>query len=177
MTYDPRHDYEECCKLATASNRLPILAAEINTAHRAAFEFADKALGNAAECGRLLIEAKVLLPHGEWLPWLEANTEVVPRQSQKYMRLAEQWEEIQKRTESSHLTINDALGLIAEPKVSNPIQLSTGNPKWFTPEEVLAAVRMTFGGAIDLDPASCPEAQTRVRAAVFYDEECQRPRT
>ena len=49
---------------------------------------------HAAECGRRLIEAKALLPHGEWLPWLEANTEVIPRQSQKYMRLADNWEEI-----------------------------------------------------------------------------------
>ena len=46
-----------------------------------------------------LIEAKALLPHGDWIPWLEANTEVIPRQSQKYMRLAEQLGgDCQKRT-------------------------------------------------------------------------------
>ena len=74
------------------TNLLAFLAAEINAEYRAAHGAAEKALHHAAECGRRLIEAKALVPHGEWLAWLEANTEVVPRQSQKYMRLAEGWE-------------------------------------------------------------------------------------
>ena len=59
-------------------NRLSLLAAAINAEHRAAFGAAAKAIEHAAECGRHLIEAKALLPHGDWLPWLEANTEVGP---------------------------------------------------------------------------------------------------
>ena len=103
----------------TITTRLPILAAAINTEHRAAFGFAEKAIKHAAECGRWLIEAKGLLPHGAWLPWLEANTEVSVRQSQKYMRLAQGWEEI-KCAPSSHLSINTALELIADPKPKAP---------------------------------------------------------
>ena len=68
---------------------------------------------------RLLIEAKELVQHGDWLPWLESNTEVVPRQCQKYMRLAENWDEIEAKCESGGTYfggINDALKLIAKPK-------------------------------------------------------------
>ena len=82
---------------ALVSNRLPILAAEINAEHLAAHEAAESALEHAAQCGRLLLEAKGLLPHGEWLPWLRANTKVVARQSQKYMRLAENWEAVEEK--------------------------------------------------------------------------------
>ena len=52
------------------------LAIKINVAHRAAYGNAQKALESAAECGRLLLEAKELVEHGEWLPGLEAHTEV-----------------------------------------------------------------------------------------------------
>ena len=100
------------------TNRLPFLAAAINAEHRAAFGAAEKALEHAAGCGRHLIEAKALVPHGDWLPWLKANTEVVPRQSQKYMRLANHWEQVSAKSElgGSHLALNDALQLIADPK-------------------------------------------------------------
>jgi hypothetical protein len=158
---------------ALVSNRLPILAAEINAEHLAAHEAAESALEHAAQCGRLLLEANELLPHGEWLAWLEANTKVVPRQSQKYMRLAQNWDGIEeKRTAGSHLSINDALGLIADNGTRiSPVLNLTGDTQWFTPEEVLAAVRVTFGGAIDIDPASCAEAQQRVQARVWYDKD------
>jgi hypothetical protein len=150
------------------SNRLPILAIEINAEHRAAYGAAEKALEHAAECGRLLIEAKALLPHGEWLPWLEANTEVVPRQSQKYMRLAANWEQIESEP-GSHLSINDALAAISDRK--EWIAASSGDAQWFTPLEVLEAVRTVFGGSICLDPASCAAAQERVRAKTYFDEQ------
>jgi hypothetical protein len=155
---------------ALVSNRLPILAAEINAEHKAAFGAAKQAKAHAAECGRLLLEAKSLLPHGEWIPWLEANTEVGPRQSQKYMRVAKHRPEIAKHELGSHLPLNDALSLIASPRLS-PVLSLTGDTQWFTPEPVITAVRVTFGGTIDLDPASCAEAQQRVQARVWYDKE------
>ena len=152
--------YEECCKLAIAINRLSLLAAAINAEHRAAFGAAEKALEHAAECGRRLIEAKSLLPHGEWLPWLEANTEVVPRQSQKYMRLANNWEEIRKANQQFAFAHQPRLELIADQRVIRAIAPRTGNPEWFTPlPPVIDAARMVFGGEISLDPASCAEAQ------------------
>jgi phage N-6-adenine-methyltransferase len=52
----------------------------------------------------------------------------------------------------------------------SPVLNLTGDTQWFTPEEVLAAVRVTFGGTIDIDPATCAEAQQRVQARAYYDE-------
>ena len=55
-------------------------------------------LKHAIECGRLLIEAKATLPHGAWLPWLEANVSFGARQAQKYMRLADHADALPNRT-------------------------------------------------------------------------------
>ena len=41
----------------------------------------------AIEIGRRLVEAKELLPHGEWLPWLKRETEFSERSAQDYMRV------------------------------------------------------------------------------------------
>ncbi len=98
------------------SKDLKKLAAKIDAEHSAAHGHARLALERAAECGRRLIEAKALVPHGKWLPWLEANTNVGARQSQKYMRLAEGWAEIEAKSElGSHLSLSRALELIAAP--------------------------------------------------------------
>ena len=41
--------------------------------------------------GRCLIEAKEMLSHGEWLPWLSDQVEFSERTAQKFMRLAREW--------------------------------------------------------------------------------------
>ena len=42
----------------------------------------------AREAGLMLIEAKALLPHGAWLPWLSTRFEMKGRTAQAYMQLA-----------------------------------------------------------------------------------------
>lgn len=64
------------------------LAAEINTLHDSAQQAAMTAVQYAAKCGEKLIQAKAACAHGEWLPWLEVNCRVTARQSQKYIKLA-----------------------------------------------------------------------------------------
>lgn len=44
--------------------------------------------------GEVLIQVKELLPHGEFLPWLKANSEISPRQCQSYMAIARGWESV-----------------------------------------------------------------------------------
>lgn len=73
---------------AMGSNRLPILAAEIRKAHADVQEAAKTAAERAIEAGHALIEAKELLKHGEWLPWLREHCELPERTAQAYMRLA-----------------------------------------------------------------------------------------
>ena len=41
--------------------------------------------------GRGLIEAKDMLRHGEWLPWLNEQVELSERTAQKFMKLAREW--------------------------------------------------------------------------------------
>lgn len=41
----------------------------------------------AIEIGRRLVEAKELLSHGEWLPWLKRETEFSERSAQNYMKI------------------------------------------------------------------------------------------
>ena len=41
--------------------------------------------------GRCLMEAKAMLPHGEWLPWLNEQAELSERTAQKFMKLAREW--------------------------------------------------------------------------------------
>jgi hypothetical protein len=98
-----------------SSNRLPDLAQAIEREHQAAHQAARTALEHALECGRLLIQAKAAVPHGGWLEWLEANTSVSARQSQRYMRLATAALE-GKYDATSHLTIKGALKALAVPR-------------------------------------------------------------
>lgn len=48
--------------------------------------------------------------------------------------------------------------------------LLSQNPEWFTPRKYIEAVREVLG-EIDLDPASCGEANQTVRANKFYSQE------
>jgi hypothetical protein len=142
---------------------LPELAARINAAHDAAFRSAQSAIEAAVECGRLLIQAKAALTHGEWLTWLEANTRVCARQSQKYMALART---PAKSELSSFSTINDALAAIAEPKEDSAHTLrvmgSSESPEWYTPPQIVERVTAALG-EIDLDPSWHPESPVRAR--------------
>src|SRR5919199_137181 len=75
---------------STGDNRLPALAGEIEAAHRRCKAGVREALDAALAAGRALIEAKELVPHGQWQDWLNANVpEVSVRTAQRYMRAAE----------------------------------------------------------------------------------------
>ena len=74
-------------------NNLPALDAladRINAEHQAFHSAMQKGLEHALEAGRLLLEAKAGLAHGEWLPWLKKNCPgISERSTQRYMRLAD----------------------------------------------------------------------------------------
>ena len=119
-----------------SSNRLPILIGEIEHEHQAAIGSARSAIEHAVRCGQLLIEAKASIGHGGWLPWVKANLTFGDRQAQKYMRLADHSDQI--RTESSHLSINEALELARKFSGEESVQFVNG---------VLDAVRRELGEA------------------------------
>ena len=62
--------------------------------------------------GQRLLEAKAILPHGEWLPWLTERVEFSERQAQRFMKLAQEWS---NPTALSDLGATKALALLALP--------------------------------------------------------------
>jgi phage N-6-adenine-methyltransferase len=58
-------------------------------------------------------------------------------------------------------------GLEAEP---NRVTPNSGAEEWYTPAKYIEAAREVMGG-IDLDPATCAEAQAVVQAAQWYSRE------
>ena len=64
------------------------LATIANQEHALARQAFVSTLEHAIRAGEALSEAKAQLPHGEWLPWLDANFDATNRTAQMYMRLA-----------------------------------------------------------------------------------------
>ena len=60
--------------------------------------------------GRCLMEAKEMLPHGEWLPWLNEQVEFSERTARNFMRLAREWT---NRQTLADLGASKALTLLA----------------------------------------------------------------
>jgi hypothetical protein len=72
------------------ANRLPVLAAEIAQAHAACRRSTVDAIKHAVDAGHRLIEAKQLVRHGDWVPWLHAHVPGISvRTAQRYMAAAE----------------------------------------------------------------------------------------
>lgn len=71
--------------------------------------------------GRGLIEAKALLSHGEWLPWLTEKVEFSESTAQRFMRLARDWSNPSALTD---LGATKALQLLALPESEREAFLS-----------------------------------------------------
>ena len=70
-------------------NRLAVLAREIRIRHAGVKIAAEVASEHAIAAGNALIEAKALVAHGQWLPWLDSHCGFSERTAQLYMRIAE----------------------------------------------------------------------------------------
>lgn len=76
------------------------------------------------EIGHRLCEAKDMLQHGEWLPWLERETDMTDRTAQRYMRAFNEYGAAQQSffgpvtnaTTLSDLSISKALALLSVPE-------------------------------------------------------------
>lgn len=92
------------------------LAGEINHYHAKCEEAVGQAVAYAKEAGDRLLRVKEGLGHGQWLPWLEENFGGTPRTAQAYMRIAENWGELEQiRSGASHLSIRGALNELTAP--------------------------------------------------------------
>ena len=75
--------------MSTALQVLATVAAEIEEHHVAAETLAAEAVAHAVEAGKLLIEVKAALPHGQFGQWIAANVSVSARQAQRYIAAAQ----------------------------------------------------------------------------------------
>lgn len=72
----------------TDSTDLLQLAQEINAEHDRCMEALSAGLEHALKVGRLLIQAKSRVCHGEWGAWINANCDFSTRTAQAYMKVA-----------------------------------------------------------------------------------------
>ena len=116
----------------TESNRLPILAEEIKLAHSGVQDAAQTATERAIEAGHALTEAKALVKHGEWLPWLKTNCLLSERTAQAYMRLVRKHGEFEKGKAQrvADLPVREAMKAIAETRGECPDPAETDIWAW-----------------------------------------------
>jgi DUF3102 family protein len=92
--------------------------------------------GNAARIGKLLAEAKELLPHGEFLPWLEANTPYSRQRCHEFMKL----------TKCPQLqSFEDSAPIIKLLRAGSHVSHNSGDHEWYTPPECIAAANLVMG--------------------------------
>lgn len=108
---------------------LSALAMAINEEHALAEQYASMAVHRARRAGNLLNEAKTKVQHGQWLPWLAANCPTIAtRTAQAYMKLDREWPALESKCATvAHLTVSDALKLLAEPRESRQRESNLDN--------------------------------------------------
>lgn len=100
--------------------RIRSLSMELDAIGKAALE-------KAAEAGRLLIECKEGLKHGEWLPWLESNFTFTDRTARRWIKLAE---DIQSGKIKSDTVSNlaEAYRITTKPKIVSDCPFQMPSP-------------------------------------------------
>lgn len=97
---------------------LDVLALRINETQASIEQAWGITLDRAREAGELLIQAKKLAGHGNWLPWLETNCHVSASMAEKYVKIAKGWDMLTGKNPEHvpNLSIRDAVKLLAKPR-------------------------------------------------------------
>jgi len=106
---------ESCPAQRIPQGSLTDLAVQINAEHRQAEQAINTGLQHARHAGELLLQAKGLCDHGQWLPWLLKNFDGSARTARAYMLVVERWPQIEAKWQRvANLSFRDALRLVAE---------------------------------------------------------------
>ena len=116
--------------------------------------------------GRCLIEAKDLLPHGEWLPWLTERVEFSPRTAQNFMRIAREWTNTQALAD---LGASKALSLLALPPEEREQFMAECDVVDMTSRQLEAAIRerdeaRKAASAAKAEAAAAEQARAKMEA-------------
>ncbi len=98
---------------ATLNQPAPAETRDIETVTAEIIQLQQDAGNAIIGIGKRLIEAKAMIPHGEWLPWLAEEVGYSERVAQSFMRLAREWESNPKAL--SDLGATKALKLLVLP--------------------------------------------------------------
>jgi hypothetical protein len=98
------------------TDRLAQLADAVRQHHSRVIGCAHQTFEHARHAGVALNEAKDQMPHGAWKIWVRENCDVSVRTAQKYMQIANNWNELQTKAPSTALlTIDTAVNLLKKP--------------------------------------------------------------
>lgn len=130
---------------------LDTLAGEINAEVRAIGSLAAEATRHARLAGERLIEAKALVPHGEFKAWIAENFEDSYRTARLYMKIADRWPELEAKWQRvATLSIREADKLLStphdreEPTNSEEVRMENGpatRPPGLRTENLISRVR------------------------------------
>lgn len=122
-------------EIFTGGSKLDDLASLANAAHAACEQAVRSALTHARDCGETLIEAKRLVGHGNWLPWVAKYCRFSERQARNYVTIARGWKRLTRTAGDGqfifaanrqrvadltleHLSIREALRILAAEQVT-----------------------------------------------------------
>ena len=84
---------------------------------------------NIIEVGKRLTQAKEMVPHGEWLSWLEKNFQLSRKMAAKFMQCAEKFPNV---STSRHLSQSQMFEMLALPEAETEqfieVKAAEGNP-------------------------------------------------
>lgn len=115
----------------------------------------------AVEIGRRLVEAKALLPHGEWGDWLREQVDFSQRTANNFMRVFEEYGDQQitlfGAVPNSHaianLSITKALQLLSLPEDERETFAETNDVKAMSTRELNEAIRAKLDAERERDAA------------------------
>ena len=94
-----------------AKSELTAISTQINSAHRECLSAMRSSIDHAIKAGDLLVQAKALVNHGDWLNWVSDNCSFSERTARAYMRVAKN-----KTAITADMTMIGALNMLSTPK-------------------------------------------------------------
>lgn len=133
---------------ADQSAELAILVSRINDGHSRLGGVLKTTAEIARSLGQDLIAARTIVKARKdcWTQWLKENTKVSPRQSAKYIRLAQRWEELTKTHDPANFSIEQNLALLNSPSgsIADIAQAASGTQPEPLPRNVFEVPEKTL---------------------------------